>query len=106
VELQLLTEDGSAGYQGTLTAPGAAPLTALLQWAERVCLACDAAQRESLAQRVNKARLHPPKDFAQVLVRVPMPCGVGACDACRVETGRGERHACTDGPVFDLLTLE
>ncbi len=105
VELQVLTEDGSAGHQGTLAASGEAPLTALLQWADCVCVACDAAQREPLARRVRETRLQPQDDFAQVLVRTPMPCGVGACDVCRVETRRGERRACTDGPVFDLLTL-
>jgi dihydroorotate dehydrogenase electron transfer subunit len=34
-----------------------------------------------------------------------MPCGVGACDICPVETRQGQRHLCTDGPVFDLLEL-
>lgn len=105
VEVQVLTVDGSAGYRGTLTEPGKAPLTALIQWAERVCVACDPAHQASLARRVREARLQPRHDFAQVLVRSPMPCGVGACDVCRVETRRGERHACTDGPVFDLLAL-
>lgn len=30
-----------------------------------------------------------------------MACGVGACLSCVVDTDRGKRRACVDGPVFD-----
>ncbi len=112
LELVLVTLDGSAGYLGPLE--GDEPsleglervgsrLSELIRWAEGIGLACDPARYPALAERVRQARMQMPRDFAQALVAVPMPCGVGACDVCRVVTRHGERHACTDGPVFDLM---
>jgi hypothetical protein len=45
-----------------------------------------------------------PMPFSgQVLIRTDMPChGVGGCGVCAVQTRRGWRLACVDGPVFDL----
>ena len=105
VELHLITQDGSAGLLGTLeqTHEGQASLAELLAWAECVCFSCESARYPALAAQMRAARLHPAPDFAQALVQVAMPCGVGACEICRVQTQRGEQHACTHGPVFDIL---
>ncbi|MGC9398707.1 MAG: hypothetical protein ACP5HM_06185 [Anaerolineae bacterium] len=106
VELHLLTRDGTAGTQGTLEAEGDdAPLRRLLRWADGACFACAPERYPALARFVETVRLRPGDDFAQALMRVPMPCGVGACEVCRVQTRRGERRACVDGPVFNLLDL-
>jgi dihydroorotate dehydrogenase electron transfer subunit len=72
-------------------------------WAECICIAGDMARYPALARLVQEVRFHPQPRFAQALVRVPMPCGVGVCDICRVTTRHGERRACVDGPVFDLM---
>lgn len=45
-----------------------------------------------------------PRD-SQVLIATPMPCGIGVCSACAVQTRRGWKRACVDGPVFDLAAL-
>ncbi|MGC9467761.1 MAG: hypothetical protein ACP5HS_04170 [Anaerolineae bacterium] len=112
LELTMVTRDGSAGYLGPLEAEGPTPegleraltrLEELLAWTECVCLACDAERYPDFASMVRDVRLQPSADFAQALVETPMPCGVGACDACRVKTRHGERRACVDGPVFDLM---
>ena len=112
MELTLVTRDGSAGYLGPLEVEGDAPvgleragsrLRELLRWAERVCVAHELVRYPPLARMVKEARLQPLPDFAQALVRVPMPCGVGVCDVCRVTTRHGEKRACVDGPVLDLL---
>ncbi len=114
VELTLVTLDGSAGYLGPLEATGPAPsgmervvphLLDLLTWAECVCFACDAERYPALRQLILQARLHPSRDFAQALLHAAMPCGLGACDICRIPTRNGEKHVCTDGPVFDLLEI-
>lgn len=34
-----------------------------------------------------------------------LACGLGCCDGCRIETRRGWKRICTDGPVFDLADL-
>jgi len=108
VELHLITQDGSAGHLGTLEQghDNDTPLRELLPWAERACFACDPVRYPALARLVRETRLHPGADFAQALVQMPLPCGVGACEVCRVMTRHGERRACVDGPVFDLLALD
>ena len=106
VELHLLTRDGTVGTQGTLEADGDdAPLRRLLRWADGACFACTPERYPALARLVETVRIQPAADFAQALVRVSMPCGVGACEVCRIQTRRGERRACIDGPVFNLLDL-
>lgn len=106
VELHLLTQDGTAGMHGTLELEnGDAPLRRLLRWADCACFSCAPARYPALARLVETVRIQPADDFAQALVRVPMPCGVGGCEVCRVQTRRGERRACVDGPVFNLLDL-
>lgn len=114
VELILVTCDGSTGYLGPLESEDPAPtgleritsrLMELLVWAECACFACSRDRYPALGALVRAARIQPPRDFAQAIIQVAMPCGVGACDVCRVPTAHGEKRACTDGPVFDLLTL-
>ncbi|HQF46568.1 MAG TPA: hypothetical protein PLA37_12220, partial [Anaerolineaceae bacterium] len=54
-----------------------------------------------------KSRLAFPGVAAEALVNLPMPCGgMGECGVCSVRTRRGWKHACQDGPVFDLHELE
>lgn len=112
VELALVTRDGSAGYLGPLESEGGAPvgleraydrLVELVAWAERLCIALDPSRYPALAALIKRVRLQPHADLAQAIVRVPMPCGAGVCDVCRVSTYQGEKRACVDGPVFDLL---
>jgi dihydroorotate dehydrogenase electron transfer subunit len=38
----------------------------------------------------------------QVSLEVRMGCGFGACYCCAINTKKGLRHVCRDGPVFDL----
>lgn len=118
VELHLVSLDGSAGYLGPLESDDIPPsglerarsrLLELLKWAECVCVACGMSRYAELADLVRAARFYPSQDFAQAMVTITseviMPCGVGACEVCRVNTIHGEKHACVDGPVFDLLEL-
>jgi hypothetical protein len=50
------------------------------------------------------AREVPPNQV-QVLVTLPMPCGMGTCSACMMKTQSGWKYACIDGPVFSLQDL-
>jgi len=115
VELTLVTLDGSMGYVGPLESQKASPagleqagpiVLDLIAWADRIGLACARERYPALATLIRDARLQPTVDFAQAWVEVEMPCGVGACDICRIATRRGEKRVCIDGPVFDLLDLE
>lgn len=112
VELMLVTQDGSMGYLGPLETEGPTPaglerahdrLCELVAWAERICVAHNPLRYPALATIIKRVRLQPHADLAQAIVRVPMPCGSGVCDVCRVATRYAEKRACVDGPVFDLL---
>jgi dihydroorotate dehydrogenase electron transfer subunit len=37
---------------------------------------------------------------AQLSLEENMACGVGACLGCTVQTVKGQKRVCTDGPVF------
>lgn len=114
LELVLVTHDGSTGYAGMFGVRTADPdvseraaskFSALIRWADAICVAFDRNRYPPMGRFIRDLRLQPRAGFAQAWVRVSMPCGVGACEVCRVRTRRGERRACTDGPVFDLLDL-
>ena len=76
--------------------------TKQIAWADMVVASGSAALYRALADSVRAARYRLEAGFVQVLVDMPMPCGTGACYACAIETSRGIRLACTDGPLFDL----
>jgi hypothetical protein len=70
----------------------------LLGWADIVAL--DLPEPACRAAEIRAARSGRAPGFVQALVDVPMPCGTGACQACWVESGRGRKLACVDGPVI------
>ena len=80
-----------------------APLTALiddLTWPD--FLAVDLPLENLPQLRELLAMEHLPFE-GQALIRTTMPChGVGKCGVCSVQTARGWRLACEDGPVFPL----
>jgi len=43
-----------------------------------------------------------PRRPVQVLLEEGMGCGTGICYGCAVETKRGMRLVCKDGPMFEL----
>jgi dihydroorotate dehydrogenase electron transfer subunit len=102
VELQVATTDGSLGRRGHVSDL----FPDLLPWADRAA----AVGSRDLYRALHRDSqcLRPMGDsFAQVLLTdVPLACGVGACQSCAVEGGRGSRLACRDGPAFDLHHLE
>ena len=95
------TEDGTAGHQGYVTdlVPN------YLQWADQVFSCGPTPMFHSLRQVVltNRIGNHPS---VQVSVERTMACGVGACLGCMVETRRGMKTSCVDGPVFDMDMLQ
>ncbi len=58
-----------------------------------------------LLARVREVRIEIPAKYLYGLFQPPMPCGVGACQACLVRADGEEKPACVEGPAFDLLTL-
>jgi dihydroorotate dehydrogenase electron transfer subunit len=101
VEYIVATEDGTAGHQGYVTEL----VPNYLHWADQVFTCGPTPMFHSLRQVVlpNRIGNHPP---VQVSVERTMACGVGACLGCMVETRRGMKTSCVDGPVFDMDFLQ
>lgn len=79
------------------------PLTAdLAAWADVIAL--DVPDPAAWVREIRALRLGPPTGFIQALITPTLPCGVGACQACWVETDHAyaRKLACVDGPVFQL----
>ncbi len=75
----------------------------LLRWCDQLCAAGSSELYARLKERVAQNFPTHTSNFAQVIVAPTMACGFGACRACAVETTRGMKLACVDGPVFDLF---
>ena len=95
VELMVATEDGSAGRKGMASEA----FEECLPWADQVFACGPHAMYESMATVVRRLR---DRTSAQVLLETPMACGMGLCYGCAVETRRGMRQVCHDGPRFEL----
>ncbi len=80
-------------------------LARALSWADGLYLAGSTAFLARAKVAVTAARFMVTRGFAQAVAPAPLPCGVGACLACLVDTGRGLHRACVRGPVFDLGDL-
>jgi dihydroorotate dehydrogenase electron transfer subunit len=77
-------------------------LQSAIQWADQICAALPDEQIPMLRDAVRAAKYRWERGFASVLREGPLVCGVGACGVCVVETRRGPRMLCSDGPVFDM----
>ena len=76
-----------------------------ITWAD-VIFACgtSAAYRE-MFDTITQAKFRAPRGLAQVWINAAMPCGIGDCFGCAVDTARGFVLACEDGPFFDLTEI-
>jgi dihydroorotate dehydrogenase electron transfer subunit len=95
VELMVATEDGSAGRKGVASHI----FEECLPWADQVFACGPRAMYESMASVVRGLSDRTP---VQVLLETPMACGMGLCYGCAIETRRGVRQVCHDGPRFEL----
>ena len=77
------------------------PLDAeLALWADAVIL--DVADPAARATRLRDLAPGRGPDYVQALHTLPLPCGVGACQACWVHLphANARKLACVEGPVF------
>jgi dihydroorotate dehydrogenase electron transfer subunit len=109
-----VTEDGSVGQKGKATDV----LPDSLDWADQVYACGPVGMYKAMALTLNPSPskgegktivgegLVPSHNLklkkSQVSLEVRMGCGFGACYACTVNTKKGLRQVCRDGPVFEL----
>jgi len=94
-----VTEDGSMGQKGMATDI----LPDFLDRADQV-YACGPVDMykamAKMALRAKRSNLKLTK--CQVSLEVRMGCGFGACYSCTINTKKGLKQVCRDGPVFEL----
>jgi dihydroorotate dehydrogenase electron transfer subunit len=98
IRLHLATEDGSSGYKGMITELFFQELRARRLKTKRTRFyACGPnPMLKKFSEISRKFKLD-----CQVSLENHMPCGVGACMGCVVNTIKGYKRVCKDGPVFD-----
>jgi dihydroorotate dehydrogenase electron transfer subunit len=99
VQLIPVTEDGSMGQKGMATDI----LPDFLDWADQVYACGPVDMYKAMVEmslRAKRSNLKLKK--CQVSLEVRMGCGFGACYGCTINTKKGLKHICRDGPVFEL----
>jgi len=91
VEFIPVTEDGTRGIKGRATDV----LPDFLGGAEGV-FACGPREMYEAMSAMSLPR------GCQVSLEVRMGCGLGACRSCTINTRKGSKQVCRDGPVFEL----
>ncbi len=80
-----------------------------LRWADQIVAVApppfDVGHYTHLLDLLREVRIEVSANYVYGLFQPPMPCGVGACQACLVRCGKEEIAACVEGPAFDLLTV-
>jgi len=100
-EVQIATDDGSAGAKGLVTDLLSALLDSAGGSAIRVC-ACGP---EPMLAAVCAILKHFPEVPLEVSLETPMACGIGICFSCvaKIQQSDGTwdyRRTCVEGPVF------
>ena len=90
-----VTEDGSAGAKGMVTAL----LPEQAAWADRIFVCGPLSMYQAIAQAPDRYFQGKP---VQVSLELRMGCGLGFCYACTLETSEGLKQVCRDGPVFEF----
>jgi hypothetical protein len=76
-----------------------------LSWADYLALDVSMEAIPRLRSYLGLSTADRPTIAAQALIAPPMPCGLGACQACAVKGRRGWHLVCVEGPVFELNQL-
>jgi dihydroorotate dehydrogenase electron transfer subunit len=109
-----VTEDGSVGQKGVATNI----LPDFLDWADQIYACGPIDMYKAMALSLNSSPskgarksivgegLVPSHNLklrkCQVSLEVRMGCGFGACYGCTINTKKGLKQVCRDGPVFEL----
>ena len=97
-----VTEDGSMGKKGMATDI----LPDFLDWADQVYACGPVDMYKAMAEmswRAKQSNLKLRK--CQVSLELRMGCGFGACYSCTINTKKGLKQVCRDGPVFELADI-
>lgn len=94
--VKIATDNGSAGFRGKVTELLDKILQDTQGRAQATIYACGP---RPMLKRISDIS-HKYKINAQISLEEHMACGIGACLGCVVETLKGLRRVCKEGPVF------
>lgn len=95
IRILLATEDGSAGRRGVVTDF----LAELVNGADQIFACGPISMYNAMASQGSQIL---KGKSVQISMEARMGCGMGYCYGCALETKRGLRLVCKDGPIFDL----
>ncbi len=101
IDIQISTDDGSAGQRSLITKPLE---EAFAQARPNAIFACGPIPMLREVMKLSKQN----GLACQVSIETMMACGMGACLGCAVEQSKSQNaylHACMDGPVFDAGSI-
>lgn len=102
-----ITEDGSTGEKGIITDI----LPRFLDWSDQVFACGPVDMYKAMANMSSPAkapsgakgqRNNLKLRKCQVSLEMRIGCGIGACYGCTINTQKGSKQVCLDGPVFEL----
>lgn len=93
--VKVATDDGTVGFKGYVT-----DLLKEFLPANQIYACGPDAMLKSLQKIIVENNLN-----CQVSLDEAMGCGIGACLACVINTTKGQKRICHDGPVFDIKEL-
>ena len=104
-----VTEDGSVGRKGLASDV----LPDFLDWADQIYACGPVGMYEAMskylhplsslrAKALSVAKGQRSNLKCQVSLELRMGCGIGACYGCSINTKKGLKKVCCDGPVFEL----
>jgi len=94
-EVKIATDDGSKGFKGYVSELLKYELSAI-RYPLSAIYACGPKPMLKEISLISKRRRIP----AQVSLEAHMACGIGVCLGCVVNTKKGFKRACKEGPVF------
>ncbi len=103
IKIASATEDGSKGYRGMVTDLFSVPslVDEFIAEADQIFVCGPLPMYKAIAKMGKKLGNKP----MQVVLETVMGCGVGACLSCSIETKKGRKLVCKDGPVFEFSDI-
>ena len=93
-----VTEDGSIGKGGKATDV----LAEFLDRADQIYACGPIDMYKAMVGMLAMSKERSNLKRCQISLEVRMGCGIGACYACTINTKKGLKQVCRDGPIFEL----
>jgi NAD(P)H-flavin reductase len=99
-EVEVIKGDDDLNWQNQVMTVG---------WADQVLAVVhtddELGRFKKLVARFEERRAIIPQNYLFGIFNGDLPCGVGACHACMLQTRQSWSLVCTDGPAFDLTQI-